>query len=167
MTRAESEFRITGWHVLFALIAFFGVVGVVNFYFIRVALQTHSGDLGPHTYSDGLKYNEHVAAAARQAELGWQDAIAVSADGKTVTVTLTDSAGNGLSGLSAKLLVTRPATDREDVTLALADAGSGHYTGTLPRGAYGNYVASLDVADPKGGAETIVYRARRRLWVGH
>lgn len=166
MTRTENEFRLTGRHVLFALIAFFVAVGAVNFYFIRVALQTHSGALGPHAYSDGLKYNENIAAAERQSKLGWQDALAVSADGKSIIVTLTDRDGKGLDGLKATLVVERPATDREDSKLELAAQGSGRYGTALPQGAYGNYIASLDVVDLKTPGE-IVYRARRRLWVSH
>ena len=167
MTRTGHEFKITGKHVLIALVTFFALVFAVNFYFIRVALQTHSGTIGPNAYRAGLKYNENIAAAERQAALGWQDAIAVAADGKSVTVTLTGSDGKGIEGLKASLLVTRPATDREDAKLDLAPEGSGRYTATLPQGAYGNYIASLDIAEPKVSGDTIVYRARRRLWVSH
>lgn len=167
MTRTEPEFKITGWHVLWALVAFFGLVGIVNFYFIRVALQTHSGTVGPHAYSDGLKYNQHIADAERQAATGWKDTISVVPPGKTVEVTLTDAGGKGLPGLKATLFVTRPATDREDVKLDLADAGGGRYTAALPASADGNYIASLDVSEQKVAGPEIVYRARRRLWVGH
>lgn len=165
MTDTGREFRITGWHVLWGMVAFFGMIIVVNFFFIRVALQTHSGTIGPNPYKAGLKYNEQVAAEQRQIASGWQDTIGVAADGKSVVVTLTDAAGHGISGLKPVMQFARPATDREDAKLQLADQGNGRYGAALPDGAYGNYIASVEVADPAKGAE-IVYRARKRLVIG-
>jgi hypothetical protein len=80
--------RTTGWfvngidgrHVLLGLIAFFGVMLVANSLLVYYALDTFSGGDRPDPYRAGLRYNDTIAAAERQAALGWQSDVAYDDD---------------------------------------------------------------------------------------
>ena len=63
-------FRIRGWHVLVAMVLFFGVITAVNAVFISAALRTYPGEVSVTPYEDGLAYNAKLARQAAQAKLG-------------------------------------------------------------------------------------------------
>lgn len=69
-------FRITGWHVFGALVAFFGAVMVVNVAMVWAALSTFGGVETPSSYRAGLEFSREMDRAAAQKALGW----AVTAD---------------------------------------------------------------------------------------
>lgn len=62
---------LRGWHVLVMIVMFFAVTIGVNATFITLALQTFPGEDVPHSYVQGINYNEVVEARRIQAELGW------------------------------------------------------------------------------------------------
>ena len=63
----KKPFRITGWHVLVSVVAFFGVVIAVDSLFLVLAYRSHPGQVSVTPYEDGLAYNR--AVAQRRAEL--------------------------------------------------------------------------------------------------
>ena len=63
--------RITGWHAAAALIAFFGVVIAVNVTMATFATRTFGGVVVENSYVASQKYNDWLAKAERQKQLGW------------------------------------------------------------------------------------------------
>lgn len=163
----RPEGRIfTGRMALALFVGFFAVVFAVNGYMMRMALKTHSGLVANEPYRKGLKYNERIAADAMQAELGWSSDISFSPDARRLVVRLADPKGEAVDGMKLRAQLGRPSTSLQDLELDLVPVAPGRYESVLPdRFEAGVYIASLDVAAPRGGEHDVVYRARRRLWL--
>ncbi|HWU04389.1 MAG TPA: FixH family protein [Novosphingobium sp.] len=93
---AKAPFRFTGRHMAAILVAFFGVVIVVNVYMATLASQTFSGVVVENSYDASQKFDTWLDEAAREKALGWQAKVERRADGH-VAVTMTDKAGASLS----------------------------------------------------------------------
>lgn len=163
--------ELTGRSVLMMFVGFFAVVFVANGIFLYTALSTRSGMVANEPYRKGLKYNERIAADQRQSELGWTSDIALSGDDKTgvpkvLAVSLTTSTGVPVTGMAVSGKVGRPATDRDDRDIQFAETAPGRYETAFPENAPGAYIADILIAENQDGGEaSIVYRARRRLWL--
>ena len=96
---------LDGRHVLFMLLAFFGVIFAVNGFFLVSALRTHTGVVAVEPYRKGLAYNTRIAADARQSDLGWKEHLDIQSAG-LLTLSLTD--GSGAVVLSLDLGRGRP-----------------------------------------------------------
>ena len=95
MAHAQNQ-KLTGRGVIVWLIATFGVVLAVNFYFIYQAERTYPGQDVSHPYLQGVDYNQTLDDRAKQAQLGWSAAIggALAQDGTAaVAVTSLGKAG--------------------------------------------------------------------------
>ena len=161
----DSGKPLTGRTVLLAIVCFFAVVFAVNGVFLFLALSTNTGIVAIEPYRKGLKYNIRIAADERQVALGWNGAISISAGDRMLVAAISDRDGHAVYGLVATVKVGRAVTDREDVTLNLIETAPGRYEAKLPLHESGGFVANLEVSDPSGATQDIVYRARRRLWL--
>jgi nitrogen fixation protein FixH len=148
--------------VLGVFLGFFGAIFVMNGALIYEALSTNSGLVANEPYRKGLHYNERIAADERQAGLGWTDKLDVRRDGG-VALVLTDSAGQPVTGLKVETVLGRPATNREDMRLALSEVAPGRYEAHAAPLAAGSWLVALDVRSGAGTGDPI-YRLRRRLW---
>ncbi len=162
---SDQTFVLTGRHVLFALLCFFGTVFAVNAYFIDQALSTNTGVVSNEPYRKGLKYNERIAAYERQAELGWRDEIKLASTGDRLSINIRDRDGKAVSGLALKATLGRPASESEDITVSLVETPEGAYEAALPPRAAGTYIASFEAVDPGRAEEGILYRAKERIWL--
>ena len=162
---SDQTFVLTGRHVLFALLGFFGAVFAVNAYFIDQALSTNTGVVSNEPYRKGLKYNERIAASERQAELGWRDEIKLASTGDRLSIGIRDKDGKAVSGLALKATLGRPASESDDITVTLIETPEGIYEAALPPRAAGTYIASIEAVDPGRAEEGILYRAKERLWL--
>lgn len=154
---------LKGWHVAAMLSVFFGIVFTVNGVFLTSALRTHSGVVSVEPYVKGLKYNERIEAGDRQAKLGWDDTLTLGTDGR-VAVTLRDAGGRPVQGLRFEGSLGRPATNRLDRPLLLAEAEPGRYVASGPPLEEGTWIVSLEAVSRDHAAEP-VYRLRRRIWL--
>ncbi|MFP4313862.1 MAG: FixH family protein [Alphaproteobacteria bacterium] len=68
----KPEKHLSGWWVFGAFAAFFGVVILVNSFFIYNALYSHSGLVTEDAYKKGLKYNERLQTAKNQPDLAYR-----------------------------------------------------------------------------------------------
>jgi nitrogen fixation protein FixH len=153
---------LTGRHVLRAFLAFFAAIFVMNGALIYAAVSTNSGLVANEPYRKGLHYNARIAADEHQARLGWSEKLDVAQDG-AMSLVLTDRAGQPVSGLRIETVLGRPATNRDDVRMALIEVAPGRYEAhTAPLGA-GSWLAALE-ARAAADTEEPVYRLRRRLW---
>lgn len=145
----------------FALI----VLGVV-FVTVQILIIMHvsRGFEGPDDmqyYRHGLEYGKVVKQQERQRELGWRLATnlraALPAGQVTpLEVTLTDRSGAPLAGASIAMKAGRPATQRDDVRLAMQEVRPGTYAAPLTLGA-GVWDLQFTV---RHGRETIVEKVR-------
>ncbi|HWT52168.1 MAG TPA: FixH family protein [Caulobacter sp.] len=127
LTKSASEKgRITGWHVLIAVVLFFGTVIGVDTLFIVKAYGTFSGEVASNPYEAGLAFNRTLAQRRREAALGWSAGVATP-DGKSVVVTIKDRAGQPLDHLSVTGVLERPATETGRQVLNFRPIGQGRY----------------------------------------
>lgn len=171
LTRSSSgrggpdERVITGWHVLFAVLAFFGLVIAVNAAFIFVALETNTGVVANEPYRKGLRYNERIEFDREQAALGWKHALSLSPDTRKLIVRIADKDGNPVLGLSVAATLGRPASGQEDQSLAFTEAEPGSYETAIKPLNEGAYIATLELGRNNGERTEALYRAKERLWV--
>ncbi|MBV1693020.1 MAG: FixH family protein [Hyphomicrobiales bacterium] len=154
--------ELKGIHVLMTLLAFFGVVFAVNFYFLHAALKTYGGVVAVEPYRKGLAYNDRIEADTRQKEAGWSSALDVAASGR-IAFELRDAASGAVSGRMVTVTLGRPATQRFDRVVGLAETAPGRYEAAGEALPEGTWVAGVDVRE-RADADP-VYRIRRRLWL--
>jgi nitrogen fixation protein FixH len=136
---SRATFQLRGWHVLAALLAFFGLVIAVNVAFAVVATRSFPGEDVPRSYLQGLQYNDTLAERRTQAALGWSAAAALRGDetGAFVEVTLRTSEGAAVDGAALTGDLQWPTNARFDRALAFESVGAGRYVarlGALPDG---------------------------------
>ncbi len=133
MSRSFGSPRpLTGRHVLFILIAFFGVVIGVNLIMMRLAIQTLPGTEVDSAYSASLAYEGEIAAAHDQNARDWKVDAHIgrdSAGGAMVQVEAHDKNGVPMSGLKFEGRLERPTDRRADKSVSLAEIGIGIYPG--------------------------------------
>lgn len=122
---ARKPFRVTGWHVLFSVVAFFGVVIAVDSLFLVLAYRSHPGQVSVTPYEDGLTYNRAVAQRRAQAALGWSATAAPAESG--VVVSIADRDGQPVPGLKLTGLLRRPATEAGEFSLMFIETSPGRY----------------------------------------
>ncbi|MCL4764644.1 MAG: FixH family protein [Hyphomicrobiaceae bacterium] len=164
MTAIPRGTPLQGRHVLAAVLGFFGTIFLVNGIFLYAALSTHTGVVAQEPYRKGLHYNQRIAAAARQDQLGWTaDAMLTGETGLTVVVR--DAAGAPVSGLFVAGALGRPSTDEHDLRLVLSEVAPGRYAVPIGGLEPGAWLASIEAVWPGSGDAEPVYRMRKRLWL--
>ena len=155
---------LTGRHVLFALLAFFGCILLVNGVFVYVALDSWTGLTTKHAYVKGLDYNQELAAGARQRALGWQVEVAaapVTAGRWRLSARFLDDGGRPVEDLQVEVELSRPTREGLDRRLDMPRVGKGLYAVDFEPAALGNWDAAV-TAQRRGEA---VYRREQRLWL--
>ena len=139
VTDAGGGFRLTGRHVLFAMLTFFGIVIAVNVAFVHFALDSWTGLTDHDSYRTGLSWNRTLERDAAQKALGWSTDVEtrlaepdVAGGGRAFEVTLTirDRAGHPVTGLVFAGEARHPVLEADDRPLSFADAGAGVYKGS-------------------------------------
>ncbi|GIU66556.1 ferredoxin [Candidatus Phycosocius spiralis] len=154
-----QPFLLTGWHVLAMFGGFFAVMLAVNILFVVLALKTFSGETD-HAYINGLKFNETLAAKARQAELGWKMTLGLerpTGGGAVLEARLTDKSGAPLIGAAMAGSIGRPTDAKEDRALKFIETAPGVYRAVIDQLAPGRwrFAASAQIAGaPKFETET-------------
>ncbi len=155
LAAAPRGFRLTGWHVLAMIVAFFAIIIGLDTWFATLAYTTFSGDVSSDPYQAGIMFNKTLAQRRREAALGWKVEADTSRPG-LLSLTFRDPAGTPLDGLTIDATLGRPATDVGKRILTFKAEGAGRYsapTGDMSGGwdltatardAAGN---SLEVAD--------------------
>lgn len=160
--------RRPGWWYPYIYVGVFLVVLAVNLIFMFSAIHTFSGLSTDQAYDKGLKYNEEIAAAKRQQQLGWSvtaevraleptDAVAHGAD---ILVTFKDKDGRPVTGLRGDVSFVRPAQAGHDSTGTLAEQGQGRYLIATSLPLAGQW--ELDVDAHRGGES---YRFTQRIFL--
>lgn len=161
--QATRRSGMRGIHVLAIFVGFFLTVFVVDGYFIYQAVTTFGGIETPDAYKKGVAYNASIAEDEQQSLLGWQDAIEIVGTSRHLRVSLRDRNDQGVAGKRLVATIGRPATDRFDTTVELAEISAGVYEAALPVDADGTWIVDIEAYD---AADALAYRARKRLWIG-
>ena len=143
---SATTFRLTGRHVLFSFLLFFGLVMGANGVFVWVALDTFRGTTSDSAYQEGIDYNDRLTAAAAQKARGWDGNATLNA-GQLEVIAQVETAP--LTGLQLEAQLRDPTGPAGDQTVPLLETAPGRYTAavTLPHlGAWGLLVTgqSLD-----------------------
>lgn len=168
--------ELTGRHVLFGFIAFFGVIFAVNIVFLIFATRTFPGLATDEPFKRGLAkdFNATLEAKALQAERGWQAGLSyglheaglqetgLQEDAKRAHITLImqDADGRPLSGLDITGALRRGGVS-EDSPLTFAGTGSGTYEAPVPRLAPGAWTVAIETSFWDG----VPFTAERELWI--
>lgn len=104
---------------------------------IYFALQSMPALVAEHPFEDGRTYNRELAAAAKQAALGWTAALQpprTSGAATRVAFDIHDRDGAPVTGLDVELRLWRPVGSEADLHLRLAETAPGRYVApvTLP-----------------------------------
>lgn len=135
VTAVTQNRRPSGWWYPWLFVGAFAVVIAVNGVMIALAIDSFTGLDTAHPYERGLDYNQTLAAARAQEEMGWQVTFNAMPDG-SVTVDahpialearFLDRDGRALTGLAVEALLVRPTAEGHDVEVALEDRGGGRY----------------------------------------
>ena len=120
----------TGRHMLMVMVAFFGVVITANLTMAFFASTSWSGLEVPNSYVASQEYNDEIAIARKQAELGWKSTLAL-ADGRLV-LALSDSDGNPIAGAEIDGVMRRPVHENEDAAARFSWSHEGEYHADMP-----------------------------------
>lgn len=135
---------LTGRKFFIYVALFFGTVMAVNAVFISLALKSNSGVVEEHYYERGLRYDETLAQAEAQKELGW--VVQLRAEDGRMIYDIRDAGGVPVAGKTVTVRMVRPVQDGYDFTVNLTDAGDGSYQGdfSLPlKGAWDAHISVL------------------------
>ncbi|HRY07496.1 MAG TPA: FixH family protein [Hyphomicrobiaceae bacterium] len=160
---ATGERVITGRHVLWGVIAFFGVIFAVNGVFLYEALSTYTGVVSREPYRKGLHYNERIAAEKEQQTRGWASDVALTSTGDGLAIILKDHQGNPVGGLTFEGRLGRPATEAMDVVLDFKETAPGSYLAAFATLAPGTWQVDLTAKELTSAGEKVVWRARKRV----
>jgi nitrogen fixation protein FixH len=148
MTKSLVSRRpLTGRTVLFALLAFFGVVIGVNMVMMKLAIQTLPGTEVDSAYSASLAYEKEIIAARDQDARNWKIDAHVQRSGQggaTLQVEARDRNGQPMSGLKFQGRFERPTDRRADLPVTLAEVGIGIYRGSAETIAPGQWDLVLE-----------------------
>jgi nitrogen fixation protein FixH len=152
--------QITGRMVLFALIAFFGLIFAVNAYMIYVALSTFGGVETASAYKVGLAYDTEIAAAQAQESRAWKVEATLSGNdkGRTVQLGVLGKSSAPETGLMARARLSHPGDRRQDVELMLAEVSPGLY-----RASYAAPAGYRDLVIELFRGEERMFRSRSRV----
>ncbi len=164
----QGGFVLRGWHVLFAMLVFFGVVIAVNTVFITAATRSFPGLTVEEPFKRGLAkdFNQTLADRDEQAARGWRAAVEHVWDGETrtarVRVVITNAQGQPVNGLTVEGDLQRVVTDAGDRAVRFAALGGGAYSVRIEDVDPGDWRLTVRSAFADG----VPFKAEKRLWMG-
>ena len=153
-----------GYHILFALIAFFAVIFSVDGFFIVKAVTTFRGEDEQMPYLQGIAYNDTLDRRILQARLGWTARIAATRagrDGVRIELLLLDRAGKPAPNVNIVAELKHPSDAEKDRRIELHRTANGQYAGaanSIDTGVWDLVVTAQD-------APATPFEASRRIWL--
>lgn len=126
--------RKPGWWYPYIFVGLFVVVVGVNMIMAWFATSTFTGLQTDDAYNKGLAYNQNLAMAKVQAELGWTvDTRAEPLGGHraALAVSYRDRSGRPVEGLEVRAKLVRPTAKGLDREAVLTAAAAGSYGATV------------------------------------
>ncbi len=119
--------EFTGKHMLFSMVAFFGVIVTVNLIMARFAVTTWSGLVVPNTYVASQQFNGKAAESRAIDALGYQVKLTPNAEG--LEIDFIDSEGKPALADSMIADLRRPVSEEQDREMVLERGSDGVYRG--------------------------------------
>lgn len=129
--------ELTGRHVLLAVIAFFGVLILINGVFIYAAVGTFRGEDVARSYRQGLDYNQTLEVRRNQAALGWSAEIQTETlpnEVRRITFILTDERGEAIFYDRIQGRLRHPVDSSLDIPFETSTNMSGAIKLSVPMG---------------------------------
>lgn len=126
----STTFRITGRHVLFAMVGFFLIIIAVNTVFITLAVQSFPGEQEEKSYLQGLNFNDRLAAREAQDALGWSvdiDKAELAADAAIIELSFKSREERPIYDLDIEGMLSQPADNDRDQALVFTPSGPGRF----------------------------------------
>lgn len=144
---------LKGWHVLAAMLTFFGVVIAINVGFTVAAIRSFPGEDEQRSYLQGLHYNDMLAERRAQRALGWRAFVTFRGDGaRSLVVVVRSRGGAPIDGLDMNAMLGRRSSAASDHALAFIGEGGGVYVAALPPLAPGQWRLRAHAANDEGDA---------------
>ncbi|MCH9808521.1 MAG: FixH family protein [Alphaproteobacteria bacterium] len=160
---SQDGWTLKGWHVLAALLAFFGTMIAANGVFLYYAITTFTGVETSDAYRKGVAYNARLEESRQLGKLGWQGKFKVN-DG-VIELVLVGEDGTPVRGVRIDGKVGRPATDRYDAQAKFSEIGDGIYRSDKLTLAPGNWIVTVEARDPVSKDASPRFRLKERLWL--
>lgn len=128
-TDNHTQGGFTGRHMLAIMVAFFGVIIIVNVTMAITATTSWTGFVVKNSYVASQEFNGKAREARAQAALGWTATVKVS-DG-TVRFALADAGGAPMAMGGGTATFRRPVSDADDTVAALKAAADGSLAGAV------------------------------------
>ncbi|MGB3832187.1 MAG: FixH family protein [Mesorhizobium sp.] len=122
-SRTSGEF--TGRHMLFIMLAFFGVIIAVNVLMATFARTSWTGLVVENTYVASQEFNHKAAEGRAQAALHWKGRLSI-AEG-AVRYELADASGSRIAPRAVTVFFRHPAYEMQDRTIRLERAADGAF----------------------------------------
>jgi nitrogen fixation protein FixH len=158
---ARRPREVTGRTVLVCVVAFFGVVSLVNGIMIKEAISTFGGLETESSYKAGLAFGREIAASEAQEKRHWNVTAKLGTiiDGELrIDLTARDAAGQPLTGYEALARFSHPTDRRLDHTVTMNALGGGRFTGRTAV-APGQWDLIVDLVQ----GEERMFRSRERV----
>ena len=124
--------EVTGRTVLFCIVAFFGVVALVNGIMMRFAISTFAGLETESPYKAGLAFGREIAASEAQEQRHWNVSgkLGRLVDGQVrLEISARDASGRPLAGYDVLARLSHPTDRRLDHELTMNPTSAGQYVG--------------------------------------
>ena len=155
--RVDDDHPLTGWHVLAIVGLFFGTVVAVNIALAIFATGTFPGLVVKNSYVASQNYNALLAEGRAQEEAGFKAQLVAKAG--VLQFRLADASGASRHDLSVSARAGRPASGRNDRTIAFTESGEFYQADTgLPAG---GWIVDVEARD----GDTLVFRQSQKLWI--
>ena len=155
--------NLPGHWIPWVFVGLFLLVLAVNGTMITIAVSTFNGLETTNAYEKGLAYNDRLAAAAEQEQLGWKASLdtAPNEQGQvTLTFDLSDRLGAPITAADVHAHVDRPLQAGHDQTGQLEETADGRYEVTLDLPFKGQWDVRI-TADARGER----YRLTERIHI--
>ncbi len=130
---SSRSFTLRGGHVLAGLLFFFAAIIAINIAFAVAAVRTFPGEDEERSYTQGLHYNDVLAARRAHAEIGWRARSELLRDdsGARLVVHLSDHAGAPIDVAVLSGVLRWPPSESGDRQLTFRAEGGGVYVADL------------------------------------
>lgn len=144
--------RFIPWYI----VLFFAVQFPVFGWFYHIASSTYTGLVTDQAYEKGLRYNQVIAEASAQQQLGWR--ITISKEGGILRCALRDRDQKPLAGADVSLWLIRPVHGGIDQEHKMKENAPGVYEWPLDLPEKGLWEARIEAH--KGGQR---FQASQRM----
>ncbi len=162
----SSKTKLTGKHVLFMFLAFFGVIFIVNGIFLSQAIKSFPGEISKKSYVQGINYNDTIHEKHQQVLLGWRSEIGVmhSEDTQKNSVLVArffDKDDQPLNELQVNAVLNQHSSKHQNVSFPMQFSANGEYAHPIDSLETGRWTVQIEV---KKSSE-IFFKAQKEIFI--